>query len=215
LVGTGAGISITTGGKNTVIGGYDGNQGGLDIRTASNYIVLSDGDGNPLVSTADNQTVALEGAVPNSGTGITFPATQSASSNANTLDDYEEGTWTPTYYGSTSTGTTTYTTQSGIYTKVGRVVTATFNLLVTNATGTGDIRIGGLPFASDSSAANQTMSAIAADSLTWTGDYLVLYVQNGTSIGRIYRVTAGSGLNDTAIDTACSLYATVTYIASA
>jgi hypothetical protein len=31
-----------------------------------------------------------------SGAGITFPATQSASSNANTLDDYEEGTWTPT-----------------------------------------------------------------------------------------------------------------------
>jgi hypothetical protein len=38
---------ITTGGKNTIIGGYSGNQGGLDITTASNYIVLSDGDGNP------------------------------------------------------------------------------------------------------------------------------------------------------------------------
>ena len=43
----GAGYYVTTGAKNTIIGGYDGNQGGLDIRTASNYIVLSDGDGNP------------------------------------------------------------------------------------------------------------------------------------------------------------------------
>ena len=43
----GAGEQITTGSKNTLIGGYNGNQGGLDIRTASNYIVLSDGDGNP------------------------------------------------------------------------------------------------------------------------------------------------------------------------
>jgi hypothetical protein len=43
----GAGHLITTGAKNTVIGSYNGNQGGLDIRTASNYIVLSDGDGNP------------------------------------------------------------------------------------------------------------------------------------------------------------------------
>ena len=47
LIGAGAGYQITTGTKNTVLGEYTGNQGGLDIRTASNYIVLSDGDGNP------------------------------------------------------------------------------------------------------------------------------------------------------------------------
>ena len=46
-VGSAAGSLITNGNKNTIIGNYDGNQGGLDIRTASNYIVLSDGDGNP------------------------------------------------------------------------------------------------------------------------------------------------------------------------
>jgi len=43
----GAGSAVTTGTKNTILGAYSGNQGGLDIRTASNYIVLSDGDGNP------------------------------------------------------------------------------------------------------------------------------------------------------------------------
>ena len=47
--GNGAGSAVTTGGSNTIIGGYNGNTGGLDIRTASNYIVLSDGDGNPRV----------------------------------------------------------------------------------------------------------------------------------------------------------------------
>ena len=47
FVGNGAGYNITTGSKNTIIGTFTGNQGGLDIRTASNYIVLSDGDGNP------------------------------------------------------------------------------------------------------------------------------------------------------------------------
>jgi hypothetical protein len=45
----GAGSAMTTGSKNTIIGAYTGNQSGLDIRTASNYIVLSDGDGNPRV----------------------------------------------------------------------------------------------------------------------------------------------------------------------
>ena len=47
FIGQGAGYYVTTGSKNTILGSYTGNQGGLDIRTASNYIVLSDGDGNP------------------------------------------------------------------------------------------------------------------------------------------------------------------------
>ena len=46
-IGASAGSAITTGAKNCIIGSYTGNQGGLDIRTSSNYIVLSDGDGNP------------------------------------------------------------------------------------------------------------------------------------------------------------------------
>jgi len=49
LFGATAGSAITTGSKNTILGSYTGNQGGLDIRTANNYIVLSDGDGNPRV----------------------------------------------------------------------------------------------------------------------------------------------------------------------
>jgi hypothetical protein len=43
----GAGYFITTGSKNSILGGYNGNQGGIDSRTASNAIILSDGDGNP------------------------------------------------------------------------------------------------------------------------------------------------------------------------
>jgi trimeric autotransporter adhesin len=46
FIGTQAGYAVTTGAKNTVLGRYDGNQGGLDIRTANNWIVLSEGDGN-------------------------------------------------------------------------------------------------------------------------------------------------------------------------
>jgi hypothetical protein len=40
------GSLITTGSKNTIIGAYSGNQDGLDIRTSSNQVVISDGDGN-------------------------------------------------------------------------------------------------------------------------------------------------------------------------
>ena len=47
FIGQYSGGDMTTGSKNSILGRYNGNQGGLDIRTASNYIVLSDGDGNP------------------------------------------------------------------------------------------------------------------------------------------------------------------------
>jgi len=47
FIGRNSGYQITTGSNNTILGMYNGNQGGLDIRTSSNYIVLSDGDGNP------------------------------------------------------------------------------------------------------------------------------------------------------------------------
>ena len=64
-------------------------------------------------------TMSVGGATPSaSGSGITFPATQSASTDANTLDDYEEGTWTPNMASLVNlTGTPTY--QSAKYTKFG------------------------------------------------------------------------------------------------
>ena len=60
------------------------------------------------------------GALQLSG-GITFPATQAAASDPNTLDDYEEGTWTPTI-----SGLTGFDAPSGAYTKVGRMVYCSF-----------------------------------------------------------------------------------------
>jgi hypothetical protein len=80
------------------------------------------GDSGEHLALAGN--IGIGGATPTtSGTGITFPATQVASANANTLDDYEEGTWTPTYVASTTDFTSiTYQAQNGTYTKIGRLV---------------------------------------------------------------------------------------------
>lgn len=99
-----------------------------------------------------NGVLALSGASTSAtGVGITFPATQSASSNANTLDDYEEGTWTPTitaYAGSI----TAYTSQ-GSYVKIGRIVFATVYAVVSNAgTASGAYIISNLPFSLATSA---------------------------------------------------------------
>jgi hypothetical protein len=106
-------------------------------------------DGN--VALAKN--IGLGGATPStSGTGITFPATASGSTDANTLDDYEEGTWTVAALGTTTAGT--YVPNSsynnGKYVKIGRSVTVICSLVGENSTGTGNTKITGLPFASDS-----------------------------------------------------------------
>ena len=102
-------------------------------------------DGVVLKDTGVN--IAAAGA--NSGQ-IVFPATANPSSNANTLDDYEEGTWTPTVAGSSTPGTQTYTLQIGLYTKIGRQVFVECRVLMSAKDGTtaGNILIAGLPFAS-------------------------------------------------------------------
>jgi hypothetical protein len=78
-----------------------------------------------------------------SGAGITFPASQSASTDANTLDDYEEGTWTPNVGGNA-----TYTVQVGRYVKIGSQVTV-WGQMIIGTLGTGsNADISGLPFTS-------------------------------------------------------------------
>ena len=77
--------------------------------------------------------------------GITFNGDTAA---ANALDDYEEGTWTPTFIGSTSNPTVTFTEQQGTYIKVGGLIYIEFRLAVgTTSGGSGNLSISGLPYA--------------------------------------------------------------------
>ena len=66
FIGVNSGKLITTGANNTIIGAYNGNYGGLDIRTSSNNIVLSDGDGNPRVIVDSSGNVGIANAVMSS-----------------------------------------------------------------------------------------------------------------------------------------------------
>ena len=101
--------------------------------------------GAPLTTPSFTTTIGVGAATASaSGAGITFPATQSASSDANTLDDYEEGTWTPTF--DTSGGNTFTQSGTGIYTKIGRNVTASGFVSWTAKSGGAGVAIS-LPFA--------------------------------------------------------------------
>jgi len=154
-------------------------------------------------------TIGVGNATPAaSGSGITFPATQSASSDANTLDDYEEGTFTPTVAGTTLAGTGTYAAQGGFYTKIGNRVS--FNLYInwTNLVGaTGALTIVGLPFTSLGTATSYSAVSVWSDVLTLTASsYLVCYIPpNSTTFSpKSSPVGGGSDVN-VAIDTSASI----------
>ena len=108
----------------------------------SSYIANSVSLVTPSVTTTLGVGAATASA---SGAGITFPATQSASTDVNTLDDYEEGTWTPTV--TALSGSITSYTSSGTYIKIGKLVSLSFIFQITNAgTGSSVVIISNLPF---------------------------------------------------------------------
>lgn len=141
---------------------------------------------------------------------LKFPATQSASSDANTLDDYEEGTFTPTYYGSTTAGTTTYDLQSAFYTKIGRVVYFNIRLNWTNATGTGQARVGGLPFLG----INSYFAATILGESYAAGSGNTLFARTGFGIDYLELLTmptSGGAVSTASMDTAAGLFITGFY----
>jgi len=106
------------------------------------------------------------------GGQIAFPATAAPSADANTLDDYEEGTWTPVIsFGGGTTGIT-YDTNTGYYTKIGNVVTiSAFINMTSKGSSTGDAIIGGLPFTVVNNTAGLTAVALVFGAITYTGQY--------------------------------------------
>jgi hypothetical protein len=130
-------------------------------------------DGTVGITTPTEQaatTIGVGNATPStSGAGITFPATQSASTNANTLDDYEEGTWTPVFQATGgSIGSTAYSTRVGTYTKIGNVVTIGFTVVLSNkGSWSGDALLSGLPFTPASNSI-QNVNSVWVDNVTFS-----------------------------------------------
>lgn len=119
----------------------DGTPGTNDMPGRLVFSVTADG----AASSTERMRITSTGQVRLAGAGITFNGDTAA---ANELDDYEEGTWTPVISGASTSGTGTYTVQSGRYTKVGRSVYVAGTVAWTAHDGTGTMRIAGLPFTS-------------------------------------------------------------------
>ena len=117
------------------------------------------------------------------GGWIKFPATQAASSDVNTLDDYEEGTWTPgVSFGGGTTGIT-YSAQAGYYTKIGNVVICTgYVLLSSKGTDTGTFLFTGLPFTVANNNAAYSTSAPWFHRISYSGALVVGLVKNAAKM---------------------------------
>ena len=135
---------------------------GVATLSASAISGVATMNGSALTGTTVTATseIFLGSASVASGIGIAFPSNQSASSDVNTLDDYEEGTWTPSLG-----GTTTYTSQTGSYTKIGRLVYVRGHLQI-NAIGSGNtVTVSGLPFTSAGGSTSYPIAVSGAVSL--------------------------------------------------
>lgn len=148
------------------------------------------------------------------GVGVAFPATQVASSDANTLDDYEEGTFTPIISGASTAGTGTYTTQVGRYTKIGRLVTFQLRVAWTAHTGTGGVLVGGLPFTSSSVSNSQSSVTIGFfDNFALTASNIATaFMQaNETSIAFYQYPVGGGATSAVPIDSAADIMLSGSY----
>ena len=145
-------------------------------------------------------TLGVGGATPSaSGAGITFPATQSASSDANTLDDYEEGNWTPTLTAGTAPSSVSYNGRLGRYTKIGMQVTVSCSIQVNSVTGgSGDFYISGLPFTVFSSDVHFN-GGLFLGAVGWGASRTSVIVDTGQNETNIYVYALGSGLAPTGI----------------
>jgi hypothetical protein len=169
--------------NNASIAIYTNGSSRVKLEGNSTQTTLTTIGSTPLIL-GTNDTERLR--IPSDAAGITFPATQVASSNANTLDDYEEGTWTPTV--TSSSGTLTSYTSSGKYTKIGRSVTVSFIAeIVTTGTASGTMRIDSFPFTDGNS---MQIAALAREQST--GIAYQAFKRNGDTAGHIRTLTEGS-----------------------
>ena len=174
----------------------------IQLRTANadRLVVSGTGDGDVTISTGNL-------VIGTSGKGIDFSAT-SGTGTSELFDDYEEGTWTPSYDASTSSPTVTHDKQTGYYVKIGRMVFISLQLRTDSVSGgSGNLRISGLPYSASSGDGYPSALSVGykADFVTNGPDfahvndgqtYLSLY-SNGTTVATPLTVAnLNTGSND-------------------
>ena len=151
-----------------------GDVSGADTISTDNAIVRFDGTSGKLIQ---KSTAGVTDAGFLTANGLTFPAVQVSSADVNTLDDYEEGTWTPNYmsndiFSGDIAVTYVSNTTRGRYRKIGAVVFIEFSIVTASVTVTGAtsdvLAVEGLPFAPISGFPLGSSQILINQNLGWT-----------------------------------------------
>ena len=177
---SGTRLTVGSGGSASGIR-FDGAQW---IPTISN--VASDNGVDIGWSTSRIRNIYTSGGIYLGGTG-----------SANKLDDYEEGSFTPTLHGGFSSGPTSYSRQVGVYVKVGRLVSFQIDIKAIGASANNSlIQLGGLPFTSVQNATNGYGAAyISYQESFVSGNYPQLHVSADSTLIQFYQNGGGSAVN--------------------
>lgn len=171
--------------------------------------------GFPSSRTGDQTIVDGNLVIGTAGKGIDFSADPSAPGmTSELLDDYEEGTWTPVISGSSTSGAGTYSVQSGSYTRIGNRVLFSCYISWSAHTGTGNMRIGGLPFTAATGDANYgavTVFMDAAMALTAGNMLQVRTVPGGASLFPLQAPTGGGAPSQVPLPTSGGIMLTGHY----
>lgn len=189
LVGSNILLNGTTS-KGIFIGdGAKGVNGTTENEIVVGYGAQGEGSNTTTIGKTSTTDIHLHGIVHPEDGMIEFPSLNFPSSNPNTLDDYEEGTFTPIFTASTTDFT--YASQYGVYTKIGDMVTFGINIVLTSlGTSAGTIQLEGLPFIAKSN------NMFIPSTLYWEqmnfGEVPMSYISPGQSHVRVGRMVSDS-----------------------
>jgi hypothetical protein len=152
-----------------------GNQGAIKFIT-TNQSTSSSGESMTLLNVAMMDS-----------DGLKFGGDTAA---ANALDDYEEGTFTPTILGSTTNPTMSYAAQLGWYQKVGNTVTVYYYVGGSQSGGAGNIRVGGLPFTSANVSGNSVQHYVSTYNVDTNGNSVFGTNLEGQAVVQFYQIAS-------------------------
>lgn len=166
------------------------------VNGSGTYLPLSFYTNNALA-----MQITTGGIISAAGGGIQFPATQITSADANTLDDYEEGTFTPGIGTSGTAPSVTYADRQGQYIKIGRMVYISYKVEIATVSsqGSGNLNYTGLPF----TAANATAAGNSAIAVGYVASFAgsqtatnAMVFQGTTYIRPYYMTSLGGNKQD-------------------
>ena len=173
-----------------------------------------------IIAESGNITISDGNLVVASGHGIDFGATanntaQSSSMGSELLDDYEEGTWTPSYSVTTTAGDLGYHSPHGSYIKIGNQVTVWFYMNAYENNASGDFRVN-LPFTSQNVSNYFAVASLTGTGWTGIGDAQEIHGRlsaNATIINlmRVGNMNEAGAVTQANTDTSFLLYGTITY----